>query len=111
MPESTTTARIVLTTAASPEEAEGLARTLVEERLAACVSVIPSVQSVYRWQGAVEAATETLLLMKTSAEQVPALEARLQALHSYQTPEFLVLPVESGSGGYLEWLAASLRGG
>lgn len=81
----------------------------MEERLAACVSVIPSVLSVYRWQGAVETATETLLMMKTSAEQVPALEERLRALHSYQTPEFLVLPVESGSGGYLEWLAASLR--
>lgn len=110
MLESTSTARLVFTTAANPDEAGRLARTLVEERLAACVSVIPSVQSVYRWQGAVEAATETLLMMKTSAEQVAALEARLQALHSYQTPEFLVLPVESGSSGYLDWLAASLRG-
>ncbi len=109
MLESTSTARIVLTTAATLEEAERLARALVEEQLAACASLVPSVQSIYRWQGAVESATETLLLLKTYAGRVPALEARLHALHSYQTPEFLVLPVESGSRGYLEWLAASMR--
>lgn len=110
MPETTLTARIVLTTAASPDEADRLARTLVDEHLAVCATLVPSVQSVYRWQGAVESATETLLLLKTSAERLADLEARLLALHSYQTPEFLVLPVESGSRGYLEWLAASLRG-
>jgi periplasmic divalent cation tolerance protein len=109
MPESTSTARIVLTTAADPEEADRLAMTLVEEQLAACVTLIPQARSVYRWQGAVETATETLLLLKTSVAQLEALEARLHALHSYQTPEFLVLPVESGSRGYLEWLESSLR--
>ena len=109
MPESTTTARLVLTTAPSAEAADRLARTLVEEQLAACVTLVPSIQSVYRWQGAMESATETLLLLKTSVERLPALEARLLALHSYQTPEFLVLPVESGSRSYLDWLAASLR--
>ena len=69
-----------------------LGHTLVEERLAACATLIPAVRSIYRWQGKVETATETLLLLKTGVEQLPALEARLRALHSYQTPEFLVLP-------------------
>lgn len=111
MPESATTARIVLTTAANPEEAARLARTLVEERLAACASAIPTVESIYWWQDKVESASETMLLMKTSAEKLAALEARLHELHSYETPEFLVLPVESGSRAYLEWLRASLQQG
>lgn len=109
MPETTSTARVVLTTTADPAEAGRLARTLVEERLAACANLIPSVQSIYRWEGKVEAAIETLLLLKTTVEQLDALEARLHALHSYQTPEFLVLPVESGSSAYLQWLEACLR--
>lgn len=109
MPEITSTARVVLTATADPAEAGRLARTLVEERLAACANLIPSVQSIYRWEGKVEAATETLLLLKTTVEQLDALEARLHALHSYQTPEFLVLPVESGSSAYLQWLEACLR--
>lgn len=102
-------ARIVLTTAANPDEAGRLARTVVEEHLAACATLIPQVQSIYRWQGAVESASETLLLIKTTIDQIPALEARLHQLHSYQTPEFLVLEVESGSHAYLDWLQASLR--
>jgi len=109
MPESNPIARIVLTTAADPEEAARLGQTLVEERLAACATLIPAAQSIYRWQGQVETATETLLLLKTETDQLPALEARLHALHSYQTPEFLVLKVESGSRGYLDWLHSSLK--
>jgi periplasmic divalent cation tolerance protein len=109
MPDPTRTARIVLTTTASPEEASSIGRTLVEERLIACASMVPTVQSIYRWQDEVETATETLLLLKTSAEQLPALESRLRELHSYDTPEFLVLPVESCSQPYLEWLQASLK--
>lgn len=109
MTDSNTPARIVLTTVSGPEEAGKLARTLVKERLVACATLLPTVQSIYQWQGALETATETLLLLKTAAEQLPALEARLHALHSYQTPEFLVLRVEAGSPGYLDWLAASLR--
>jgi periplasmic divalent cation tolerance protein len=108
MSEACPQARIVLTTTASPEEANRLARTLVEERLAACVTLIPGVQSIYRWQGEIETSTETLLLLKTGAGQLSALEARLHELHSYQTPEFLVLPVESGSSPYLEWLYSNL---
>ncbi len=109
MPDTSPPARIVLTTAATPEEATRIGRTLVVERLAACATLIPAVQSIYHWQGQVEASTETLLLLKTGPDQLPALEDRLHELHSYQTPEFLVLNVEAGSHPYLEWLQASLR--
>ena len=109
MPEASPPARIVLTTAANPEEANHLGRTLVEERLAACATLIPAVQSIYHWQGQVESSTETLLLIKTGPDQLAALEARRHELHSYETPEFLVLGVETGSQPYLEWLEASLR--
>jgi periplasmic divalent cation tolerance protein len=108
MPESNPPVRIVLTTCASPGEATRLARTLVEERLAACATLIPAIQSIYHWQGEIESATETLLLLKTGPDQLAALEARLLALHSYQTPEFLVLAVEAVSHRYLAWLQASL---
>jgi len=107
-PSDAAFARIVLTTTANLEEAERLARTLVEERLAACASLVPNVRSIYRWQGKVEDSTETVLLIKTVAEQLPALEARILELHSYETPEFLVLGVDGGSAGYLDWLMASL---
>jgi periplasmic divalent cation tolerance protein len=101
--------QIVLTTAATPEEANLLARTLVEERLAACATLIPAVQSIYHWEGRVESTTETLLLLKTGPDQLAALESRLRQLHSYQTPEFLVLGVEAASQAYLDWLQAALR--
>jgi periplasmic divalent cation tolerance protein len=101
--------RLVLTTTGTPEEAEHIGRTLVEEHLAACASLIPAVQSIYRWQGQVECAAETLLLLKTGLEQVAALEIRLHELHSYQTPEFLVLAPEAVSLAYLDWLQSSLR--
>jgi periplasmic divalent cation tolerance protein len=101
--------RLVLTTVANPEEAVRLGRTLVEERLAACATLIPGAQSIYRWQGEIESATETLLLIKTGSEQLAALEARLHELHSYQTPEFLVLKVDAASQPYLDWLEESLR--
>ena len=109
MPEAAPPARIVQTTAANAEEAALLGRTLVDERLVACATLIPSVQSIYRWKGEVESATETLLMLKTGPDQLAALEARLHELHSYQTPEFLVLTVESGSQPYIDWLQANLR--
>lgn len=102
-------ARIVLTTAGSHDEAQRIAHTLVERRLAACVNLIPGLTSIYRWQGAVESQSEVLLLIKTSRQLLPALEAALHELHSYQVPEFVVLSVESGSAAYLDWLAASLN--
>jgi periplasmic divalent cation tolerance protein len=109
MSEFNPQARIVLTTVGSPEEAAHIGRTLVEERLAACATVLPGVESIYHWHGRVETSAEALLLLKTGPEQVPALEARLQFLHSYDVPEFLVLDVESGSRRYLDWLEASLQ--
>ncbi|HEY1768043.1 MAG TPA: divalent-cation tolerance protein CutA [Terracidiphilus sp.] len=109
MPESRLSARIVLTTASNADEAALLARTLVEERLVACATLIPAVESVYHWEGQIETSAEALLLLKTGNDQLAALEARLRELHSYQVPEFLVLSVESGSQPYLEWLQASLR--
>lgn len=108
MPEPAPNARIVLTTAAQPEEAARMGRTLVEERLAACATLIPAAQSIYRWQGQIETAQETLLLLKTEADRLAALEARLKEIHSYETPEILVLAVESGGHSYLEWLHACL---
>ncbi len=110
MLEMSSSARIVLTTAASAEEAERLGRTLVEEGLAACATLIPAVLSIYRWLGVLESSRETLLLLKTGSEQLVELEARLHALHSYETPEFLVLPVEAGSAAYLAWMQRSLAG-
>ena len=108
MLESTSSARIVLTTTASLEEANRLGRALVEERLAACATIIPAVESIYSWKGKLETSSEAMLMLKTGAEQLAALEARLRQLHSYETPEFLVLSVESGSHDYLEWLFGSL---
>ncbi|MFY9855619.1 MAG: divalent-cation tolerance protein CutA [Terracidiphilus sp.] len=109
MSESKPPARIVLTTAANPDEAARLGRTLVEERLAACATLIPGVESIYRWQGKVETTAETLLLLKTGPDQLAALEARLRELHSYETPEFLALDVDVVSQPYLDWLQESLR--
>lgn len=108
-PGSHLSVRLVLTTTSNADEAALLARTLVEERLAACATLIPTVESIYHWEGQVETSSEALLLLKTSLEQLAPLESRLRELHSYQVPEFLVLPIESGSPAYLEWLLASLR--
>ena len=109
MLEATSFARIVMTTVASRDEAARLGRALVEERLAACATLVPAVESIYRWQGQIESSAETLLLLKTASDRLPALEARLNELHSYQTPEFLVLAIQSGSHPYLAWLEACLR--
>lgn len=108
MLESTSTARLVLTAVASPEEAARMGHALVEERLAACATIVPALQSIYHWKGTIETAAETLLLLKTVAGQLPALEARVCELHEYDTPEFLVLKVDAGSQRYLAWLHASL---
>lgn len=88
-----------------PEAADRLAAALVEEQLAACVNLLPGIQSVYRWQGALERSAETLLLAKTSADCYPALETRLRELHPYELPEIIALPVERGLPGYLAWVS------
>lgn len=104
MHESQPQARIVLTTESTLDEANKLGRTLVEERLVACATLLPVVQSIYHWNDQIQSAPETMVLLKTSSEKLEALETRLRELHSYRLPEFLVIPVEHGSGPYLEWL-------
>jgi len=111
MLKSSTTARIVLTTAANSEEASRVGRTLVEEKLVACATLIPAIESIYGWKGNIESSVESMLLLKTNAARLRALEARLHELHSYETPEFLVLPVEGGSHSYLEWMNHCLSPG
>lgn len=101
-------ARIALTATRSMEEAHKLAHALVDRRLAACVNIIPGVASVYRWQGAVEESSEILLMIKTAAERLPALETALHELHSYDVPEFVSVPISAGSQPYLDWLFTSV---
>ena len=108
MHDSNPQARIVLTTESTLDEANKLGRTLVEERLVACATLLPVVQSIYHWNDQIQSAPETMVLLKTSSDKLEALEKRLSELHSYRVPEFLVLPVEYGSPNYLEWLFHSL---
>jgi periplasmic divalent cation tolerance protein len=100
---------VALTTVGAADDAERIARALVDERLAACVNVVPGVVSVYRWQGAVERDGEWLLLIKTSSGRLEALRERLVALHPYQLPELIALRIEDGWPPYLAWIAHSLE--
>ena len=86
-----------------------MARALVEERLAACGNVLPGLRSLYRWEGKVQDDAEALLLLKTTRRRFPALRARVLALHPYEVPEVLALPVEGGHPAYLDWIATSTR--
>jgi periplasmic divalent cation tolerance protein len=95
---------LVLTTAPDTAAAETWARILVEERLAACVNVHGSMRSFYRWQGAIERDDERQIVIKTTRERVAALSTRLRSLHSYELPEFIVVPIESGSEAYVRWV-------
>ena len=104
-----TDALVVITTTETEEDAERLAHLLVERELAACVQVLPQITSVYRWQGKVERAGETLLLIKTTRQAYPRLESAIKENHTYQTPEIIALPVEAGSIEYLDWLNASVK--
>ena len=99
---------VVLTTCASAEEAAKIARGLVEKRLAACVNVLAGARSFYHWQGALEDTAEHLLLIKSKRELFGRLRAALEALHSYQVPEIVVLPIIDGSVAYLNWLEGEL---
>jgi len=100
--------RIVLTTAGSEEEARKIARALVERRLAACVSLVPHVASIYHWKGRIEEAREYLLIIKTTAAVFDHLREAIAELHSYELPECVCIPVEDGSTAYLEWIAESV---
>ncbi len=101
---------LVLTTLGADADAAALARTLVEERLAACVNVLPAMTSIYRWKGSVEQDREQQILIKTTAGRVDALAARLRDLHPYELPEFIVLGAEA-SEAYAEWVDDSTRAG
>ena len=98
---------IVLTTLPADGGAETLASQLVEERLAACVNILPAMRSVYRWKNAVERADERQLVIKTTRSRLTALESRLRELHPYDVPEFVVLAIDSGSDNYLAWVSDS----
>ena len=98
---------VIFTTCASEEEAAKLARTLVEARVAACVTVVPGA-SVYRWQGQIETADEYLLIVKSSRELFDRLRVTLEKAHSYAVPELLALPVVDGAPAYMAWLEEQL---
>ncbi len=103
----TTNCVVVWTTVSAETDWLALASTLVEERLAACVNVLAEMDSVYRWKERVERDRERQLVIKTTVDRVPALRERLRALHAYELPEFLVLPVIDGSDDYLAWVRES----
>jgi periplasmic divalent cation tolerance protein len=101
---------VVLMTAASSEEASRIAEMLVDRRLAACVQILPEIQSIYFWKGGVQREPEVLLVAKTTRTNFTALEREVCAIHSYETPEIVALPIVAGSEAYLKWLMSSAEG-
>jgi periplasmic divalent cation tolerance protein len=101
--------KLVLTTCGSVEEARKIAHALVERSLAACVNLVPQVESVYRWQGKIETAAEFLLLIKTTAGAFDKLRDALTELHSYDLPECIEISIEDGGTAYLDWIGESVR--
>jgi len=99
---------IILTTASAVEEGRSIANTLVEKQLAACVNII-KISSVYRWEGQIQSETEVLLLIKTTKDLEAEVYREVQAVHSYDTPELITLPITNGSETYLDWLTAAVR--
>jgi periplasmic divalent cation tolerance protein len=99
---------VVFMTAPDVEEAGRIAETLVENRLAACVQILPEMESVYRWQGKVERQREVLLIAKTTQSKFEELEKEVRSRHSYETPEIVAFPLTAGSMPYLEWLKMSV---
>lgn len=98
-------ALLILTNCPDEESANAIALAVVEERLAACVNILPRIQSIYRWQGAVESATEIPLFIKSTVTNYPALEASIKALHPHAVPEIIALPITQGLPAYLNWVA------
>jgi len=109
MADAENAARVVLTTAPNAEVGGLIARTLVEERLAACANVIPGVRSIYRWEGDIQDDPEVVLIVKTRADRCEALAARIKDLHPYDVPEVLVLPAVGGSASYLAWISTETK--
>ncbi|HEY2029088.1 MAG TPA: divalent-cation tolerance protein CutA [Myxococcales bacterium] len=104
-----TDALIVLTTLPNADSAAALAKTIVDERLAACANILPAVRSIYRWQDKVQDEPEVLVLFKTQRAHFDGLRSRILELHPYEVPEVLALPVEQGHAAYLEWLMRETR--
>jgi periplasmic divalent cation tolerance protein len=102
---------IVLTTMPDDDRADELARTLIVERLAACVNVHGPMIATYRWKGTVERAVERQLVIKTTRDRVAALEVRMRELHPYELPELIIIPVDGGSDAYLDWLRQETQRG
>jgi len=102
---------VVLSSCADEEEAGRVARALLDEKLAACVSLVPGARSFYHWKGAIESAAECLLIIKTSRAHFSALRAALEKAHSYEVPEVVALAIVDGAPNYLNWLESSIRGG
>jgi periplasmic divalent cation tolerance protein len=102
---------VVLSTCATAQDAEKLARALVSQRLAACVNVVPQISSFYRWKGELEASAEFLLIIKTSRDLFDVLKIELEKLHPYEVPEMIALPIVEGAENYMNWLGHNLRGG
>lgn len=100
--------RIVLTTASSADEARKIALHLVEQKLAACVNIVPGIESIYRWQDRVESSPEWLLVIKTTLEKFPSVRLAISELHSYELPECIAVTIDDGSPAYLQWLADSV---
>lgn len=98
---------IILCTCPDLATAERIAKTVVDERLAACINIVPGLTSIYRWEGHIQRDTELLLLIKTRQEVYPLLEARIRELHPYQIAEIIALPIQTGSAAYLDWIAGS----
>jgi periplasmic divalent cation tolerance protein len=101
--------RLVLTTVGSESEARKIAHTLVERHLAACVNIIPRVGSVYRWKGEIEESEEYLLVIKTAQGREEEVRNAIRELHSYELPECISIPIESGSAEYLKWISDSIE--
>lgn len=103
-------ALVVLVTCANPEQGASIARSLVAERLAACVNLVADIRSIYRWRDELEDDRETLLLVKTRAQLLTRLERRVRELHTYEVPEVVALPLCGGSKPYLDWLFDATAG-
>ena len=100
---------LILSTASSKDEAQHIARALVERRLVACVNIVGPIDSIYRWKGEVESAQEFLLMMKTDSDRFERVRDAVKSLHSYEVPEVIQVPVENGLPAYLQWISTSIE--
>ena len=100
---------VILVTAADQDESRKIARRLIEAELAACVNILPAIESVYRWQGQIAEERECLLIIKSAKELYAEIETEILRIHSYKTPEIICLPIVEGSRSYLQWMSQSVK--